>query len=109
LDKVNYFFSRDFLRRRLFTANEVFQRVILHVRMMCERASSCKDGSGSEEHGIIMIAYDSSQTYTLEQFEAIQDQQIELALSKLKALKEETMELTYASCIVILKLDMNTS
>lgn len=92
--------NRDFLRRRLFTANEVFQSVILHVRMICERASSCKDGSGIGEHEIIMITYDSSQTYTLKQFEAIQDRQIELALSKLQALKEETMELTYASCIV---------
>jgi hypothetical protein len=96
--------NRDFLRRRLFTANEVFQSVILHVRMISERASSCKDGSGMGEHEIIMITYDSTQTYTLEQFEEIQDRQIELALSKLKALKEETMELTYASCIVIFEL-----
>jgi hypothetical protein len=95
--------NREFLRRRLFTANEIFQSVILHVRMMCERASSCKDGSGTQEHSIIMITYDTSQTYGLEQFAAIQDQQIEIALSRLRALKEETMELTYASCIVILK------
>ena len=68
--------------------------------MICERASSGKDGSGIGEHAIIMIKFDSSQTYTLEQFETIQNQQIDLALLKLELLKEEVMNLVYASCIV---------
>ena len=36
--------------RRLFTANEVFQSVLLHVRMLCERASNSLDGVGVQDH-----------------------------------------------------------
>jgi hypothetical protein len=47
-----------------------------------------------------MIKYDASQTYSLEQFGLIQNEQIDCALLKLESLKEETMTLAYAACIV---------
>lgn len=92
--------ARTFLKRRLFTANEVFQSVLLHVRMLTERASSSADGSGDGEHAITMIRYDTSEIYELEDFKKIQYDQIDIALGKLQKLKEEIIKLTYISCVV---------
>lgn len=86
--------------RKLFTANEVFQSVLLHVRMLCERASNSLDGSGVQDHEIIMIKFDSTYTYNLEEFIQLQETQMDTALCKLNLLKEEIMKLTYISCIV---------
>jgi hypothetical protein len=79
----------------------VFQSVLLHVRTLCERASNSLDGSGVSGHDIIMINYDFSCTYTLEEFNNLQNKQCDLALSRLNALKEEIIKLSYISCIVI--------
>lgn len=89
------------MTRNLFCANQVFQGVLLHVRNLCERASSSKNGLGDEENSILMIKIDTNATYTLEEFNQFQDVQINSALQKLKALKEEVINLTYISCIVI--------
>ena len=89
------------LRRRLFSANEVLQSVLLHVRMLCERASGSKDGAGIDEHEIIMIKYDPNGTLNLDEFKRSQDIQIDIAYNKLKGVKEEIMNLAYVSCIVL--------
>lgn len=101
---------RDLLQRRLFTANEVFQSVLLHVRTLCERASNSLDGSGIGNHEIIFIKFDTSITYSLEEFTKIQDDQINLGLFRLNLLKEEVMKLTYIACVVsrIFYLKKNT-
>ena len=91
---------RELLRRRLFTGNEVFQSVLLHVRTLCERASGSADGIGVDENAIIMIKYDLSKTHTLEEFKSVQMIQIDEALLKLQLLKEEVIQLTYISCLV---------
>ena len=92
--------KRIFLQRRLFTANEVFQSVLLHVRMLTERASASIDGLGVGEHAIIMVKYETSEIYALEQFKQLQYAQIDLALEKLQLLKQDIMKITYISCIV---------
>ena len=93
--------TREMLRRRLFSANEVLQSVLLHVRMLCERASGSKDGAGIDEHEIIMIKYDPNGTLNLDEFKRSQDIQIDIAYNKLKGVKEEIMNLAYVSCIVL--------
>ena len=97
--------AKTFLKRRLFTANEVFQSVLLHVRMLTERASSSFDGAGDGDHAITMIRYDTSEIYELEDFKQIQYDQIDIALSKLQQLKEEVIKLTYISCITVGELE----
>lgn len=70
------------------------------MRKLCERASSSRDGIGEGIDAITMINYDSEQTLTLSDFESMQYLQIEIALDKLRRLKEEIMDLTYISCVV---------
>lgn len=93
------------MTRNLFTANEVFQRVLLHVRNLCERASNSKNGLGEELHAITMVKFDTSATHTLEDFSRIQYDQIDLALSKLKAIQKEVIELTYVSSLTVGQLE----
>ena len=88
------------MRRRLFTANEVFQGVLLHVRTLCERASGSKNGSGVGQNAIKMIEFNSSITYTLNDFNTIQQIQIEKSLGQLRQLKEEIKNICYISCVV---------
>lgn len=88
--------------RRLFTANEIFQSVLLHVRMLCERASGSRNGIGLGDYAIIMISYDPSVTMQLTEFCQQQNEQMNTALNQLLKLKEEVMNITYESCIVSL-------
>ena len=94
------FRARTFLQRRLFTANEVFQSVLLHVRMLTERASGSIDGIGIGENAIIMVKFDPYEIYELEAFKSIQNVQIDVALGKLRMLKDDIIKLTYISCVV---------
>lgn len=91
---------RKYLRRRLFFANEIFQSVLLHVRMLCERASSSKNGLGIGDYAIIMVKYDPTVTMSLQEFCSKQDEQVDYALKQLLQLKEEVMNVTYDSCLV---------
>lgn len=94
--------SREFLSRRLFSANELLQNVLIHIRSLCERASNSSNGRGlSDQTEIIMIKFDPEVTYTLDEFRVIQYTQIDLALQRLRALKEEIMNICYLACIVI--------
>ena len=102
---MNLFFRRDFLIRNLFTANEVFQRVLLHIRNLCERASGSKTGLGEDLHGITMVKFDASVTHTLQDFTRIQYEQIDLALEKLRAIKKEVIELAYVSSLTVGQLE----
>ena len=68
--------------------------------MLCERASGSRDGLGIGENAIILIKYDPSVTQSLDDFNALQNTQMQNALTKLKLLKEEVMNLAYISCIV---------
>jgi uncharacterized protein (DUF488 family) len=95
--------AKDFLARRLFSANEIFQRVILHVRMLCERASSYETVESPDKIDnklILFITYDPNVTMNLSEFKDLQMNQIEDSLIKLYAVKEEIMNVTYISCIV---------
>jgi hypothetical protein len=92
--------NRNTLKRRLFCANEVFQSVLMHVRMLCERASGSRYGVGDGQGSIIMIKYNDRLTYSLEEFCTQQQNQIGHALKQLTSFKETAMELIYDSCIV---------
>ena len=92
--------ARVIITRRLFASNEVFQRVLLHVRALCERASGSLTGDGVQQYAITMLRYNATDTLNLSDFQAAQNAQIAHALSQLHCLKEEVMNLTYMSCIV---------
>jgi hypothetical protein len=93
--------SKAILSRQLFSSNEIFQKVLLYVRNLCERASSSNIFDiGPKETSIIMIKYDQSKVYDLSEFASLQDEQIELSLQKLFQLKREIMDVTYKACIV---------
>ena len=91
---------REYLKRRLFSVNEVFQSTLLYIRKLCERASNSRTGLGDGEHGITMISYDYAVTYQLDDFRTLQFRCVDASLTRLHALKEEIMDLAYASCIV---------
>ena len=99
---INVTPKREFLKRRLFSANEILQNVLVHIRNLCEEASSSANGRGSNDQTeILMIRFDPSVTYTLDEFRSVQYEQIDLALHRLQALKEEIMNICYLACIVI--------
>lgn len=101
LISIKIYLKRELLTRRLFTANEVFQTVLLHVRNLCERASNSRNGLGIDENSqIIMIKFDPTFTYTLDDFRSIQFEQVELALERLKALQNSIIDICYMACIV---------
>ena len=90
------------MKRRLFSANEILQNVLLRVRSMCEEALNSRNGKGLNSNTeIILIKYDPTVTYTLDEFRYIQLEQIDLAFERLKLLKNEIMNICYLSCIVI--------
>lgn len=94
---------RQILVRRLFFANEVFQSALMHVRMLCERASSSQNDiitPNNTTYGILMIKYDRSTCMSLEDFFKQQYTQIDWALEQLFKLKQEIMDIAYDSCIV---------
>lgn len=65
---------------------------------MCENASTSSDQ-------VIMVKYDTDRVYTLDDFASIQNEQIECALSRLYALKQEAVDVTYNACIVMGRLE----
>ena len=89
----------------MFSANEIFQSVLLHVRAMCEKASGSKTSITLNENEITMLKYDPNVTLTLKDFNKVQENQINLALNQLRAIKDEVMDLCYVSCVVKLKLN----
>ena len=83
----------------------MFQSVLLHVRMLTERASGSRDGLGVGEHAITMIKFDTTEIYELEEFKKMQSAQIEQALVRLQLLKEEIVKLTYVCCVTVGELE----
>lgn len=91
--------------RTLFSANEVFQKTLLHVRNLCERASDSKTGLGEGENAILMVKLDPNLTYSLEDFSRIQHEQIDKAYNKLNLIQQEVINLAYVSSMTVGQLE----
>ena len=74
--------------------------MLLHVRALCEKASGSKTSITLNESEITMLRYDPNLTLTLKEFNRVQENQINLALNQLRAIKAEIMDLCYVSCVV---------
>ena len=86
--------------KQLFVANEILQGCLLHVRGLCETASSSATGYGTGDSAITLVNLDKTTTLTLKEFI---DQQIlakKKALKKLAALRKKVVDIVWESCAV---------
>lgn len=83
----------------------MFQKTLLHIRNLCERASGSKTGLGMGEHAILMVKIEPNSTHSLEDFSRIQHEQIDQAYNKLKLIQQEVINLVYVSCITVGQLE----
>ena len=91
---------RVVLHRTLFKSNEVLMGCLLHVRALCEAASSSANGLGEGEAAISLVKVDHTVTLTLAQFLDSQKQQGETALKQLNALRDSVVEIVWRACVV---------
>jgi len=86
--------------KTLFVANEVLQGCLIHVRGLCEYASSSRDGIGEGDSAIILVSLDRSKTLTLEDFKNVQFQQGKIALQQLNTFRKKIIDIVWESCAV---------
>ncbi|ESO83514.1 hypothetical protein LOTGIDRAFT_54095, partial [Lottia gigantea] len=80
------------LAKNLFTANEVLQGCLYHVKTLCEVARN--GGKDMEEDSIItLVDLDKSLTLTLEEFKTKQINQCNKALNQLNLLRESVIDI----------------
>ena len=91
---------RVVLHRTLFKSNEVLLGCLLHIRSLCEAASSSSDGLGEGDAAISLIKLDSSMTLTLDEFLDTQQLQSEAALKQLNELRDRVVDIVWQACVV---------
>lgn len=91
---------RVVLHRILFKSNEVLLGCLLHIRSLCEAASSSTDGLGRGDAAISLVKIDSSVTLTLNEFLGGQQLQREVALKQLTALRDTVVDIVWQACVV---------
>ncbi|XP_064622088.1 dynein axonemal heavy chain 6-like isoform X2 [Lineus longissimus] len=97
--------TQAILTKRLFTANEILQGCILHVRGMCEAASGSLDGFGTGHAAIILVNVDKSIMQTLPEFMEVQRKQGEHALEQLNALRKNVVDVVWESCTSVAEME----
>ena len=88
------------LTRTLFAANEILQGCLLHVRQLCEAASSSLTGFGDEMSAIQLFKFNNRTTFTLNDFITLQEEQAATALEQIMSLRHKVVELVWESCVV---------
>ena len=88
------------LCRQLFSANEVLQGCLLHVRGLCEAASGSLNGVGVGQAAISLIDLNKNSTITLPEVMDMQEKQTEKAYHQLKALRKTVIDIVWESCAV---------
>lgn len=73
---------------------------LLHIRGLCELASSSLNGAGVGSSAISLVRLDSFSMLTLEQFVESQQAQRELAWTGLALLRDTVVSLVLESCTV---------
>ena len=84
----------------LFSANEVLQGCLLHVRGLCESASGSLTGVGEGDAAISLIVLNKTAALTLTDFMDAQRECAEKSLNQLNALKNKVVEIVYEACLV---------
>ena len=95
-------FSRSEIGKTLFSANEVFQRAILEVRFLCEKACSSITGVGEGDHAIALLHVDPPVSFTLREFCDAQEKQSCESGEKLKKLRSKVLGIVKDACEVCL-------
>ena len=91
---------RVVLHRILFNSNEVLLGCLLHIRSLCETASSSTDGLGRGDAAVSLIRVDCSVTWTLTEFLDAQRLQRETALKQLTTLWDTVIDIVWQACVV---------
>ena len=86
--------------RQLFTANEILQRCLLHIRSQCEAACSSLSGEGTGDKEITLIKVDPHTMLTLDTFCQQQAEQCDTALLKLMHMRDKIVRLAFECCAV---------
>ncbi|ESO83516.1 hypothetical protein LOTGIDRAFT_169210 [Lottia gigantea] len=95
---------RLILAKNLFTANEVLQGCLYHVKTLCEVARN--GGKDMEEDSIItLVDLDKSLTLTLEEFKTKQINQCNKALNQLNLLRESVIDIVWQSCAAVAEME----
>ncbi|KAM4694195.1 dynein axonemal heavy chain 14 [Discoglossus pictus] len=85
--------SKTIMLQQLAFADELFQGSLLYLRSLCEDALNTQLGNKCEDLAIAFVKLDDSRTYSLNEFCIIQSQQSDLALAKIEALREKTLDM----------------
>ncbi|XP_019625905.1 PREDICTED: LOW QUALITY PROTEIN: dynein heavy chain 6, axonemal-like [Branchiostoma belcheri] len=90
--------NRTVLQNTLFCANDLLQRCLLHIRDLCEAASSSRTGLGESGSAILLVHLDRTQTLTLQDFCKVQQDQCNLSLQQLNTLRRKVVQLVWDAC-----------
>ncbi|XP_022090728.1 dynein heavy chain 6, axonemal-like isoform X2 [Acanthaster planci] len=97
--------SKTVMHQQLFTANEILQRCLLHIRSQCEAACSSLSGEGDEDKAVTLLQLDSRCTLTLEEFCVAQAQQCDVALLKLMHMRDKIVRLAFECCAKVAEME----
>ncbi|XP_035682691.1 uncharacterized protein LOC118420091 [Branchiostoma floridae] len=92
--------NKTMLQKTLFCANDLLQRCLLHIRDLCEAASSSRTGLGESGSAILLVRLDRSQTLTLADFCRVQQDQCDRSLQQLNTLRRKVVQLVWDACAV---------
>eukprot|EP00058_Branchiostoma_floridae_P021106 XP_002606596.1 hypothetical protein BRAFLDRAFT_72653 [Branchiostoma floridae] len=80
------------------SASYVTLRCLLHIRDLCEAASSSRTGLGESGSAILLVRLDRSQTLTLADFCRVQQDQCDRSLQQLNTLRRKVVQLVWDAC-----------
>ncbi|XP_071789676.1 dynein axonemal heavy chain 6-like isoform X2 [Asterias amurensis] len=97
--------SKAVMGRQLFTANEILQRCLLHIRSQCEAACSSLSGEGTGDKEITLIKVDPHTMLTLDTFCQQQAEQCDTALLKLMHMRDKIVRLAFECCAKVAEME----
>lgn len=88
------------MNTELFTANEILQRCMLHIRTQCELACSSADGRGVGDKAISLVHVDPHLTTTLDDFCKLQAEKCDATFLQLNRMRDKIVKITFECCKV---------
>ncbi|XP_071833092.1 dynein axonemal heavy chain 6-like isoform X4 [Apostichopus japonicus] len=97
--------SKMIMNTELFTANEILQRCMLHIRTQCELACSSADGRGVGDKAISLVHVDPHLTTTLDDFCKLQAEKCDATFLQLNRMRDKIVKITFECCKKVAEME----
>ena len=91
---------RSEICRNLFVTDEILQKALLEVRLLCEKACSSMTGVGEQSHAVALLHVDPAVSFTLDEFCDLQQTQAAQCEKQLEVLRKRVVDIVRRACQV---------